>query len=251
MQRFPARVNTNPTEISNRMPSDMQEFMNGSMVRGSKAFHTGLMDPRNWFHVYEDFQGYTAGEWTLSENGNAGGTATLPDLVNGILLLTGVHVADNDDLQIQAKNDTLLCAANKPLWFEARVAASLVADTAMFIGAVVTDTSILAGWQDGVGFYKEDGAGDASLDFVSDADATPTTVAGVHTLVNNTFVNLAFGWDGTSLLMPFVNGTKGTAITTNINDDVPMAIAFMLAVDDGAHPEPTMSIDYYDVWQLR
>ncbi len=251
MQKFPALVNDNPTTIVNRMPADLQTFMLGSMARGSKAFHAGVMDPRNWFHIHEDFQGYTAAEWTLTENGNAGGTAALANLANGMLLMTGVHVADNDDIQLQWNNETVWLATGYPLWFETKLSIIDADKMALFAGLVVTDTTIHGGWQDGVGFYKEDGAADTSLDFVSDADGTPTTVAGVHTLEDDTFVALAFGWNGVDLLVPYVNGVAGTAITTNINDDVDMTVTFMMAVDDGAHAEPTMLIDYYDIWKLR
>ena len=134
MLDFPDKINTNPTEISGeRMSADVQEFMLGSMVRGSKAFHTGLMDPRNWFHVYEDFQSFTAGDWSITKNGTGGGTVSLVDLVDGVLALV-VDAADDDDINMQYPNETLLCAADKPMWFEARIKVDDATLSAIFVG---------------------------------------------------------------------------------------------------------------------
>ena len=248
MLEFPDNVNRIATEVKDRIPADMQNFMNGSLLRGSKAFHTGIHDPRNWFHIYDDFQLFIAADWSTTKNGTGGGTQAVSGASNGILVMTA-DVADDDDINMQAPNETFMLAANKPLWFETRIAVDVAALSAIFVGLVVTDTAIVPGWQDGVGFYKEDGSGDALLDFVSDKDNTPTTVADAHTLVNATMVNLAFGWDGTSLLVPFVNGVKGTVITTNLNDDEEMALSFAIQNDSGV--ARAMSIDYYSLWQLR
>lgn len=247
MLDFPNDVNTNPVDVTDRVPADMQTFMDGTLVRGSKAFHTGLMDPRNWFHLYDDFQIYTAANWSLTEIG-AGGTEGVVDAANGILALVN-DALNNDAVQIQLLNATVMFAAAKPVWFECRVSGSNTGLMGMFAGLCVTDTTVLAGHQDCAIFHKGPDTGDDLLDFVSDADATPTTVADVHTLVDGAYVNLAFGWDGVNQLVPYVNGVKQTVVTTNINDDTVMRVSFGSINDDGN--ARTMNVDYYDLWMLR
>ena len=254
MLDFPTLINTNPTEVSGeRMPADLQQFMiegeeEGTMVRGSKAFHTGLQDPRNWFHIYEDFQGFTAADWAITKNGTGGGTTTVANIANGVLAMV-VDVADDDDINMQYPNETIMFAQDKPVWFEARIKVDDAILSSIFVGVGETDTTMMPGWQDGAGFFREDTPGDALLDFVSDKDGTPTTVADIHTMTDLGWVNLAFGWNGDDLLVPYVNGVKGTPVTTNICDDEEMTVTF--AIQNNSGVSRTMFVDYFDVWQLR
>jgi len=249
MLRFPDRLDRGPTTVSERNPSDLQADMYGSLVRGPRAFHVGLQNARDWYHYGDDFAHFTAADWAITKNGTGGGTVALANLANGVLKLTTDATADDDDINFQCNNESVLFRAGYPVWFEAGVAVDDISLCALFVGLNVTDTAIMTGRQDSAGFFKADTTGNALVGFVSDKDAAATTVAAAATMEDGIFIDLAFGWDGVSILVPYVNGVKGTPVTTNINDDEPMAVSFAIQNDSVA--SRYMYIDYFDVWQLR
>jgi hypothetical protein len=87
-------------------------------------------------------------------------------------------------------------------------------------GNCISDTAILGGATDRIGFQSVDG--DAGLDFLVEKNSTETLTEDVATLADDTTVDLEFVWDGAaSSLYSYVNGslTSTQTATTNLPND--------------------------------
>lgn len=148
--------------------------------------------------------------WTVTRDEAGAGESTIAagDTGNGTMLLT-TDAADNDGLNCQLLGESFKLETGKPLYFGARVQSiSDATQSDLFIGLAITDTDILGGVTDSIGFQKVDGSTD--LTFVVNKDSTATTVSGLKTLANATAYVLEFYWDGAALEV-FVDGVSVAA----------------------------------------
>jgi hypothetical protein len=133
---------------------------------------------------------------TLVSSGNAG---------NGTLLITTAGNED-DQANLQLKGESFKFEADKPMYFGARIQGiSDVDQTDLFIGLAITDTDILGGVAERIGFESLDAT--AALSFVLEEATTQTTVAAIGTLADDTAVILEFYWDGAAIEV-FVDGVS-------------------------------------------
>lgn len=164
--------------------------------------------------------------WTVTrvEAGAGESTITSGDTGNGTMLLTTDN-AENDGLNCQLIGECFKFETAKPLYFGVRVQSiSDVTQSDLFIGLAITDTDILGGITDGIGFKKVDGSAD--LTFVITKNSVTTTVSGLATLVAATDYVLEFYWDGAGLLQVFVDGTNvSNPATTNLPDDEELRVS--------------------------
>jgi len=198
------------------------------------------------FHTYfEDFDYYTAANWTVTET-QAGATQALADGDGGLLLLTNT-AADDDLVALQKVGESFRFEAGKKLFFEARFRVSDATQSDVVMGLQITDTTPLD-VTDGVFFIKADGSTSVSL--LVEKNNTATTTASVATLANNTFVSLGFYYDGVAQIQYFVNGVSaGASVTTNLPDDEDMTVSF--AIQNGEAVAKTMTVDYVFVAKER
>lgn len=194
-------------------------------------------------HVYwEDFDTFTAADWTITtvEDGTGGSaTEALTDGDGGLLLITNDNADDDSDF-FNKVGESFLFVAGKKLWFEARFKVSDATQSDVVIGLQITDTTPLD-VSDGVFFLKADGAATAS--FLVEKDNTATTTATVATLVDDTFIRLGFFFDGKSKISIFVDGVKvEVSVTTNLPDDEELTISF--GIQNGEAAVKTMTLDY-------
>jgi uncharacterized protein involved in tellurium resistance len=198
------------------------------------------------FHTYfEDFDYYTAGDWTVTET-DAGATQALTDGDGGLLLITNT-AADNDLVSLQKKGESFRFESGKALFFEARFKVSDATQSDVVIGLQITDTTPLD-VTDGVFFIKADGA--ATVDFRVEKNNTATTASAIATMANDTFIRLGFYYDGSSAVQYFVNGTyTGSSVTTNLPDDEDMTVT--IAIQNGEAAAKTMTVDYVYVAKER
>jgi hypothetical protein len=198
------------------------------------------------YHTYfEDFDYYTAADWTVTET-QAGATQALTDGDGGLLLITNT-AADNDLVSLQKVGESFRFASGKPLFFEARFKVSDATQSDVVIGLQITDTTPLD-VTDGVFFIKADGA--ATVDFFVEKNNTATTASAVATMANDTFIRLGFYYDGISAVQYFVNGSiAGSSVTTNLPDDEDMTIT--IAIQNGEAVAKTMTVDYVYVAKER
>jgi len=88
-------------------------FPNGVTNVGEQSLFAELGQPAaTIFHTYfEDFDYYTAGDWTVTET-DAGATQALTDGDGGLLLITNT-AADNDLVSLQKKGESFRFASGK------------------------------------------------------------------------------------------------------------------------------------------
>jgi hypothetical protein len=222
-------------------------FPNGVTNVGEQSLFAELGQPAaTIFHTYfEDFDYYTAGDWTVTET-DAGATQALTDGDGGLLLITNT-AADNDLVSLQKKGESFRFESGKALFFEARFKVSDATQSDVVIGLQITDTTPLD-VSDGVFFIKADGA--ATDNFLVEKNNTATTASSIATMANDTYIRLGFYYDGSSAVQYFVNGTyTGSSVTTNLPDDEDMTIT--IAIQNGEAAAKTMTVDYVYVAKER
>lgn len=229
------------------MANLVTRFPNGLTNVGEDSPFADLAMPApTLFHSYmEDFDYYTAGDWTVTET-DAGATQALTDGDGGLLLVTNT-AADNDLVSLQKKGESFRFASGKKLFFEARFKVSDATQSDLVIGLQITDTTPLD-VSDGVFFIKADGSTSVSL--LVEKNGTATTTSSVATLVDDTFIRIGFAYDGVSAIQYFVNGVvTGTSVTTNLPDDEDLTPTF--AIQNGEAVAKTMTVDYIFVAKER
>ncbi len=222
-------------------------FPNGVTNVGEQSLFAELGQPAaTLYHTYfEDFDYYTAADWTVTET-DAGATQALADGDGGLLLITNT-AADNDLVSLQKKGESFRFASGKPLFFEARFKVSDATQSDVVIGLQITDTTPLD-VTDGVFFIKADGA--ATVNFLVEKNNTATTASAVATMADDTYIRLGFYYDGVSAVQYFVNGSiAGSSVTTNLPDDEDMTIT--IAIQNGEAAAKTMTVDYVYVAKER
>jgi len=139
-------------------------------------------------------------DWTVTETGAAGTSALSADTSPSALVLT-CDALDNDSQEAQltavAAGETWLLTGDRPLYFETMIRLrdanndrDTVEQVDWFVGLAITDTTVIDGATDFIGFVKQDGTATA-IQFVS-GDAGGAAGALVDQLVSPT------GWTALS-----------------------------------------------------
>lgn len=222
-------------------------FPNGVTNVGEDSLFAamGQLAPTKFHTYWEDFDYYTAANWTVTET-QAGATQALTDGDGGLLLLTN-SAADDDLCALQKVGESYRFAAGKKLFFEARFKVSDATQSDIVMGLQITDATPLD-VSDGVFFLKSDGA--ATVNFLVEKNNTATTASAVATMANDTFIRLGFFYDGVDSVFYYVNGVlAGKSPTTNLVDDEDLTISF--AIQNGEAAAKTMTVDYIFVAEER
>ena len=205
----------------------------------------GLPDPTKWHVFWDDFDNFEADQWVITRVGTTPTEAT-ESADGGILLLT-MAATDDSASSLQWSGDdasavveTFKFISGKRLFFKTRLKVSDATQSDFAVGLQITDTTPLA-VSDGVYFRKDDG--DALLDFVVIKNSTATTQTGVHTVVDDTYLTMAFAYDGKSEIKVYVNDAQvASSVTTNLVDDEELAIS--LHMQNGEAVSKLMRVDY-------
>lgn len=224
---------------------------NRKKSQGDRAFFSNLPIGKGpeLVEYYNDFlvaQSYSASDWVVTETQAGATQAIAADELNGALLLTN-DAGNNDVCQIQSAEETYKMSAGKQLWFETKIKISDASLSAIFVGLATTDTSIIAGTTDSVGFRKASAS--TALAALTEDNTTETSTAAVYTVVADTYVTLSFHWDGVSTVEFFVNRSLVATHTTNIEQTNKLALTVTL--QNGEAVAKTMTIDYLYVAQER
>jgi hypothetical protein len=208
------------------------------------------------YHWYmEDFDYYTAANWTVTVVGS--GTAALVSGDGGILALTN-SAALNDLTQIQKVGPSFLMTpgsssgAGKKLFLRSQFSVDDATNSALAIGLQVTNTDgTLTTVTDGVYFTKP--AASTSLSFNARFNATTGAQTGVvGTLANATIVKVDAFYDGIDRFYYGINGTIIGYLTVNTTSGIPdVAIQPIAVVKNGTAVARTLSLDYLFAAQER
>lgn len=217
-------------------------------MTASPIFNLKDIDPTDWHVWFDDFDKYTAADWTITttEDGSGSATEAISDAVNGVLLITNDDADDDADFFNYA-SETWKFDSSKRLYFKARIQVSDADQSDYFIGLQDTDTTPLDA-SDGVWFQSDDG--DANLDFHIGASGTSTDRAAVSTVSDATWIEVEFYYDGNSGgVVAAVDGSVVSTVPLTNAPSTELAISF--GVQNGAAAAKTMSIDYILVAQER
>jgi len=193
-------------------------------------------------HVYfDDFDTYTAAQWTITtvEAGSGSATEALTDADGGVLLITNDD-ADNDSDFFNKVGESFLMEAGKKAWFKARIQSNDATQSDIVIGLQITDTTPLD-VTDGIFFLKSDG--DTQFDFLVEKNNTATTTSEVATMADDTWLTLGFYYDGKSAIKVYADDVHvATSAVTNLPDDEVLTVSF--GIQNGEAAAKTLSVDY-------
>lgn len=201
------------------------------------------------FHTYfNDFDTYTAGDWTVTET-DAAATQALTAGDGGLLLITNT-AADNDLVALQKNPAAFTFTAGKKTFFRCRFKVSDATQSDLVFGLQVVDATPLD-VTDGIYFVKADGV--ATVNFIcrKDASTGSTTASAVATMANDTFIELGFYYDGQSKVAYEVNGSVLGSLDAS-STFLPDAICTVsFALQNGEAVAKTMTVDYVYVAKER
>lgn len=222
---------------------------------GAGSNNLGLPDPTRADVFYLDFHTFDPNEWVMTFTAN-GADSAHAQLLNtasqgGSLALTNDN-ADNDSTSLQWRGQVGRAVEGawklnvKRQMFKCKVLLGDVDQTSMHIGLAVVDTTpgpIFDTVDDAIGFVVDDAATDGQVDFVVKKNGTTTTVNGIATLTDSTAIVLEWVYDENKVLSYYVDGVLGgTASTTNLPDDVDMAIT--MGVQNGEAAANSLTVHY-------
>lgn len=201
----------------------------------------------NTHRYFNDFDTFTAAEWTITTTEAGAGSATeaLGDGDGGLLVITNDN-ADNDADFFQKVGESFRFETGKELWFSSRFKVSDATESDVVIGLQITDTSPLD-VTDGVFFLKVDGSTTVNLIVEKNNTSTSTTVT---TLANDTFVTLSYLYNGVDRIDAYVNGVfAASSVTTNLVDDEDLTISF--GIQNGEAVAKIMTLDFIEAEKAR
>lgn len=216
---------------------------------------SGIPDPSFSQLFHEDFNKYTAAEWTVT---NVGVTPTnaLTAETGGVLLnTTTAGAADATYLQLPVAGFQLL--AGKHIFFKARIKQSDATTSDIYAGLIMTSVTPLAA-NDGLFFFKATGATTWVLRSRIGGASTDLALPASSVAVNATYQELGFHIDNLGNVEAFFNPTTGSPGIPNAGDNrgrdasfQPSLTQVMLSpsfgIRNGAAAIKTMSIDYITV----
>lgn len=174
------------------------------------------------------------------------GTLVMADAVGGWLNLTG-GAADGRGIQMQSDGEMFLPAANKDIWFEARIKVADADDIDWFLGLASTDTNIFStDPTELIAFRGDDG--DANIDFQVRNGGTGAQADSGTDLSDATARILGFHVIGATSVVPYINGSAQTAVTSNM-PTAEMALTFGM-LDGATTASNTLGLDWYRIVQL-
>jgi hypothetical protein len=148
---------------------------------------------------------------TMVEIGAGTSSAVIDDISGGALTITTAG-NENDGCSLQLGNantgewvdlsDPTVC------YFGVKFQVNDADQTDVFLGAAVTDTAILGGVTDSIGFRSVDETG--VLNFILEKDSVESTTA-VATLTDAADVTAEFYYDGTNV-KAYINGTEAASV---------------------------------------
>jgi hypothetical protein len=201
------------------------------------------------FHSYlNDFDTYTAGDWTVTET-DSGATQALTAGDGGLLLITNT-AADNDLVALQKNPAAWTFTAGKKLFFRCRFKVSDATQSDLVFGLQVVDATPLD-VTDGVYFLKADGAATVDVICRKNASTGSTSASAVTSLADDTFVTLGFYYDGAGKVAYEVNGSVLGSLDASSSylPDTTCTVSF--ALQNGEAVAKTMTVDYVFVAKER
>lgn len=213
-----------------------------------------MFDNNVGVYLNDQFTSYNATATTGDWVGTAAtaGTAATGTAEPGVLVLDSGSTTQGQGMQVQRTKSAFVPAANKSIWFEAKVKLVTSLSAQVFVGLAAADTTIIASnavsTNNRIGWSSV--TGDGVLLLNSDKAGTGTTATGT-TLVAGTYQYLGFVYDGVAdTVQQYVNGVAtGSAIATA---NIPKVVTYPSFVcQTHGTTQPLLHVAGYRVFQLR
>lgn len=218
-----------------------------NVAKGKPLGMFGAPDPTQFHTFFNDFDVYTAGDWTVTATSVGSGTSTpaVADGDGGILRIT-TAANENDGLFLEGQGESWLIESGKKSWIKARFSVGDAAQCDLIIGLHSTDTTPLDAALR-MAFISDDGS--EALYFNVDDNTTDADSATLATLVDDVTVTVAAYFDGKSTIELFVNDVH---VDTMSDVGIPGAeMAVGLGYLNGAAGAETADFDYILVAKER
>ncbi len=214
----------------------------------------------NNFHAITDADPPTLAGWTCTQGGNTKGLLRIIAGTGGILEVDSESTTQHEGLTIQQTVAPFLCAANKDIWFEARVMVTDTFDKAeTFVGLAKIDGTLLKNdgdldtGSDYIGFATETGiVGVTSFYICKDTAELADSMGATGTYPEADWIRLGFHIDGTTGIHAFIDGDEvalTNVVYTGIPTTDPLSISFVCQTD--ATNDPRLAVDWVRCVQLR
>lgn len=211
-----------PAGITNAaIPSVMQSY--------------GADDPSVFHTYFNDFDVFTAGDWTGTATGSVTNAVIAGD--GGILsMINSASGSDQDSLQLKVA--TFAFVAGSKAWFKAKFSLSNATNANLILGLIQTTTTPLT-VVNGVYFSKL--AASTTLTCKTTKASTSSSV-NVGTLADATMVNVGFHYDGESTITVYLNNVKvGSLPITNLPT---VNLNLTMCITNGTGAAITLNVDY-------
>lgn len=204
----------------------------------------GQLDPTKFHTFFDDFDTFTAADWTVT---NVGVTPTIAvAAVEGGAILQTNTAGIADSAYLQKTGASFSFESGKKVWFKARFQVSDATESSIVFGLQVVDTTPLA-VSNGMYFLKSDGA--ATYSFISMTGSAATTAAAIGTLTAATMVELSYYYDGGTEAQYFIDGVLAGRMTIATLPAGAVTVSFGMA--NGEAAAKTMTTDYIFVAKER
>lgn len=221
--------------VPTRLPKGLS-----TAAKNSELSNFPAQDPTKVHAYFNDFDVYTAGDWTETATSVGAGTSaiTIDDSDGGVALVT-TAANEDDGIFIESQGESFLLESGKKTWIKARLFVGDAIQSDLIVGLHSTDTTP----QDAtMRFFFESVDGSAALYFNNDNNTTDSDSSTVATLADDTWVVLGAYWDGVSSIHLFANGAQITTMTGITVPAAEMAIGFGYL--NGAAGAETAGLDY-------
>ena len=164
-------------------------------------------------------------DWTVTrvEAGAGESTVAKGDAAGGIITIT-TDAADNDGINMQLLGESFkLASGHLGVYFGIRLKCSATTQNDFFVGLAITDTDILGGVTDRIGFEKLDGV--TAVKAMLEKDSTETLSGTLATLDTN-WHTYEFYVDENNAVEFFVDGVSAYApANTNLPNDEELRVS--------------------------
>jgi hypothetical protein len=185
--------------------------------------------------------------WTVTrvEAGAGESTMTRVDGAGGILRLT-TDAAEDDGVNAQLIGESFKLVAGNTLYFGIRAKMSEATQSDCFFGLAITDTDILGGVTDRIGFQKIDG--ETAVKAMLEKNSTETLSSSLLTL-DTSYHIYEFYVNSAGAVEVFIDGLSvWTPATTNLPNDEELRVTLQLLA--GSAAARTCDIDWVRCYQV-
>ena len=231
-------------------PRGLNNLPDGHWVRGRGDAITMPFPARDnmFFDDFCQFDEATGVDWTITQvEAGAGDAAEIVADADDCILEQTTDANEDDNSWIQQIGEGFTFTSGKEAYFEMRLKIGDATQSDFLVGLHVRDTSPIASAPaDGVYFRKDDG--DALLDFTSRSASVNTESLGIHTVVDDTYVKIAFYYDGGTSFAVAVNDAVVTTLTAT---PTTTELALSFGAQAGSAAADVLSTDYIFFWKER